>query len=122
MTFIWIMVLVLSGRQLLKHSKAHKVDLQSQRIITTKPTTNQEREDDFQSLMAKIRDNQKNEEDNGRIEANMSATERVYAREIEESLKPSYQNDPEWQALSDRAKETVKRNAEVEEANLARMV
>ena len=121
MTFIWLGILLLSGRQLLKVSKAHKVDLQSQRIITTKPTTNQEREHDFHSLMAKIRDNQKNEGVKERTEEDMDPTELVYAREVEESLKPGYQNDPEWQALSDRAKETVKRNGEAEEANLARM-
>jgi len=81
-----------------------------------------QREHDFQSLMAKIRDNQKKEGVKERTEEDMDPTELVYAREVEESLKPGYQNDPEWQALSDRAKETVKQNAEVEEANLARMV
>jgi hypothetical protein len=80
-----------------------------------------QREHDFQSLMAKIRDNQKKEGVKERTEEDMDPTERIYAQEVEESLKPGYQNDPEWQALSDRAKETARHNAEVEEANLARM-
>jgi len=79
------------------------------------------RDHDFQLLMAKIRDNQKNEEANECTESTMSSTEQIYARKVKESLKPGYQNDPKWQALSKQLKETIKRNGEVEEAKLARM-
>jgi len=71
--------------------------------------------------MGKIRGNQKNEGTKERDKEFINPTEQIYAQQVKELLKPGYQNDPEWQVLSKRLKETAKHNAEVEEFNFAGM-
>lgn len=42
--------------------------------------------------------------------------EEIYAREVEEAMKPGYKDDPEWQKVSKKICKQVAKNTEKEEA------
>jgi len=120
MTLFWLIVLGLSIRYVVKHSKSTN----SSRSLPPRRENLRSKgsfEDDFNETLTKIRENRKKMDSGEGFEAYETFTERIYRKELEKMFKPGFQDDPEWQRRSKELRETIERNGRIADEELAEL-
>jgi len=106
MALFWLVILLICAYKIVKIAKGGGSFVPRLDRSSTKerPASMKEREQDFDRLLARIKENQKKQE-SGEFDIEvLDSTEAIYAKEVKEMLKPGYQNDPEWQRLANKDK------------------
>ena len=106
MTLFWLVILLVCIHKVVKSIKrgGSFVPGLDQSSTQERPASMQKREQDFGRLLDRIKENQKKQE-SGESEMEVpDSIEAIYAKEVKEMLKPGYQDDPEWQRLSNKDK------------------
>ena len=120
MTFIWLIVIALSIRYIVKHSKSAN----SNGYLPPRRENLRSKSDfesSFNETLSKIRQNREEIDRGGNIDAFESDTERIYRNQMEEMFKPGFRDDPKWKEINQRLKATLERNKELAEEELAEL-
>ena len=107
MTLFFLVIICITGYYLITKGKFTFLSSRSKQRDWDSLTLGEKkiaREQDFNRLLDRIKDNQKKQENGESDNKIMDPTGAIYAREIKEMFKPDYQDDPEWQRLSNKDK------------------
>lgn len=123
MTLIWLAILAFSFYHIGKHRVNKRKSATIVRTNSRIRTKREQREREWEELLAKIRENRRRREAGEKIEVDPEhedPAKRMYARELEKMMKPGFKDDPEWQRKSRELNETIERNRRRERAKLER--
>jgi len=119
MTLFWLIVLGLSIRYVVKHSKSN-----SSRSLPPRRENFRSKgsfEDNFNKTLSKIRENKEKMDRGEKVERYETFTECIYREQLDKMFKPGFQDDPEWKKQTKELKEILKQNGHIADEELAEL-